>query len=556
MMGQQAIPVIVLKEGAKRERGREAQSNNIAAVKAVADAVRSTLGPRGMDKMLVDSMGDVVITNDGVTILKEMDIEHPAAKMIVEAAKSQDQECGDGTTTAVVLGGELLKKAEELLGQDVHPTVIVNGYKMALEKVRELIPKISFKVDVNDKKTIKDIAITSMGSKMVSRESERLAELAVDAVLAVAEKRPDGKYKVDHENIKIEKKHGGTIADTQLIDGIILDKERVHPRMPKRVEDARIALLECALEIKKTEIEAKIQIRDPSQVQKFLDEEEKTLREMANKIKEVGANVVFCQKGIDDVVQYYLAKEGIFAARRLKKSDMEALAKATNARIVTRIQDITRDDLGKAKLVEEVKVGDSQMTFVRGADAKRAVSILVRGGTEHVVEEVERSLNDAIRVAASVIEDGTALPGGGAPEIELSMRLKEYAASVGGREQMAIEAFASALEVIPRALAENAGLDTINTLIELRSSHKSKGNSAFGVNVFTGKIDDMLKNRVIEPSRVKMHAITAATEVAGMILRIDDIIASKKSEPPAGGAQGGAGAPGGMGGMPGMGGEF
>jgi thermosome len=555
MMGQQgSIPVILLKEGTRRDRGKDAQSNNIAAAKAVADAVRSTLGPRGMDKMLVDSLGDVTITNDGVTILKEMDIEHPAAKMIVETAKAQEQECGDGTTTSVVLAGELLKKSESLIEQDVHPTVIANGFKLAATRAKEVIADIAVDVKPADAKLLKDIARTSMGSKIVSGHSEKLADIAVKAVTSVADKDASGKLKVDTENIKVEKKHGGTLADTELIDGLVIDKERVHPRMPEHVKNARIALLDCALEIKKTEVEAKISIKSPDQIQKFLAQEEETLKGMVTKVKKSGANVVLCQKGVDDVVQYWLAKEGILASRRLKKSDMDALVRATGGRIVSNLDDLSGKDLGSSDSVEEKKVGDSKMLFVTGTKASRSLSILVRGGTEHVVDEAERSLNDAIRVVSVALEDGKCVPGGGAPEVEISLRLKEYAQTVGGREQLAIEAFAEALEIIPWTLAENAGLDAINVLLELRSAHKGKGKSGFGVNVFSGQVEDMAKLLVYEPTRVKTNAIGSASEVANMILRIDDVIAAKKGEPPKGGGdEHGGGMPPGMGGMGGMG---
>ena len=554
MMGQGNIPVILLREGTKRDRGKDAQSNNISAAKAVADAVRSTLGPRGMDKMLVDSLGDVTITNDGVTILKEMDVEHPAAKMIVETAKAQEQECGDGTTTSVVLAGELLKKSENLIEQDVHPTVIANGFKLAAAKAREVIAEIAIEVKPSDHKLLRDIAKTSMGSKIVSSHSDKLADIAVKAVTSVADKDASGKIKVDTENIKVEKKHGGTLADTELVDGLVIDKERVHPRMPEQVKGAKIALLDCALEIKKTEIESKISIKSPDQIQKFLNQEEETLKGMVQKVKKSGANVVLCQKGIDDVVQYWLAKEGILASRRLKKSDMDALARATAARIVSNLDDLSSKDLGAAGIVEEKKVGDSKMLYVLGTKEKRSLSIVVRGGTEHVVDEAERSLNDAIRVVAVALEDGKCVAGGGAPEVEMSLRLKEYAQSVGGREQLAIEAFAEALEIIPWTLAENAGLDAINVLLELRSAHKGKGKSGFGVNVFNGKVEDMAKLLVFEPTRVKTNAIGSASEVANMILRIDDVIAAKKGEGPPPGAGGDhGGMPPGMGGMGGMG---
>lgn len=544
MQGQQQQPIIILREGTDRNKGRGAQMNNIAAAKAVADAVRSTLGPKGMDKMLVDSMGDVVITNDGATILKEIDIEHPAAKMVVEVAKTQDNECGDGTTSAVVLAGELLKKAESLIEQNVHPTVIANGYRLAAAESINILKKLGVKVDLKNDKMLKSIAMTAMTGKSVGPNKEGLAEVAVGAVKAVAEKK-NGSYVVDIDNIKVEKKVGGSLADTRLIEGIILDKEKVHPRMPSQVKNAKIALIDSALEIKKTEVDAKIQITDPSQLQKFLDEEEKTLKKKADVIKKSGANVVVCQKGIDDLVQHFLAKEGIFAVRRVKKSDMEALAKATGAKLVTNLEDLTPADLGKAGMVEEMKISDSDMTFITGCKDAKSVSILIRGGTEHVIDEAERALHDALKVTAVAMEDGIALPGGGSMEIELSLALNKFGSKVGGREQLAIEAFSKATEIIPWTLAENAGLDAIDVLIQLRSEHEGKKRKTAGINVFSGQVVDMLKENVVEPMRVKTQAINAASEVAIMILRIDDVIAAKKG---AGGPPGGM-PPGGMGGM-------
>ena len=550
MLGGQ-MPIIVLKEGTERERGRSAQANNIAAAKAVAEAVKTTLGPKGMDKMLVDSLGDVTITNDGATILKELDIEHPAAKMVVEISKAQDQECGDGTTTAVVIAGELLKKAEELLEQNVHPTIITNGYRMAAEKALEILESAGFDVKPEDETVLLEIAKTAMTGKNVGASQDNLAKIAVNAVKAVMEE-VNGKIKVDVDNIKVEKKYGGSVDDTQLIEGVIIDKERVHPRMPEVVENAKIALLDAPLEIKKTEIDAKINITDPNQLQKFLKQEEQMLRDMVQKIKEVGANVVFCQKGIDDMAQHFMAKEGIYAVRRVKKSDMEKLARATGANIVANIHDLSEKDLGTAEKVYQKKVGDEDMTFVTGCKGAKAVSILIRGGTEHVVDEVERSLHDALRVVGVALEDGKALAGGGAPEIEVALQLRDYAPSVGGREQLAIEAFAQAMEVIPRTLAENAGLDAIDMLIKLRSAHESENKRSAGIDVHSGDVADMIEKKVIEPLRVKRQAISSATDVATMILRIDDVIAAKKSSPPSGGGQGGPGGMGGMGGMPGM----
>jgi thermosome len=533
MIGAQGqVPILILKEGTRREKGRDAQANNIRAAMVIADAVKSTLGPRGMDKMLVDSLGDVVITNDGVTILKEMDIEHPAAKMLVEVAKTQDAECGDGTTTAVVLAGELLKKAQELIDSNVHPTVITRGYKMAAAKCMEYLDAVSIPVKPDDRETLQTIAETAMSSKGVTGSREKLAKIAVDAVLAVAQKTDKG-YKVDKDDIQLVKKQGGSISDTQLLNGIIIDKEPVHPSMPRVVKNAQIAVIDSALEIKKTEFESKIQITDPSQLKGFLDEEESYLRRMVEQIKKAGANVVFCQKGIDDLAQHFLAKEGILAVRRVKKSDMEKLAKATGASIVTKLDDLSSKDLGFAELVEARKIQDDEMTFVTGCKNPRAVSILIRGGSEHVVDEAERSIIDALSVVRLAVEDGRMTVGAGATAIELSQKLRDYATSVGGREQIAIEAFADALEVIPTALAENAGLDTIDILIELRSSHKN-GQKYYGVDVLNGKVADMLKAKVLEPIRVGKQAINSATDAAVMILRIDDVIAAKSSSTPGG----------------------
>lgn len=526
-------PVIVLREGTESTKGKTAHNNNIMAARAVADAVRSTLGPKGMDKMLVDSMGDVVITNDGVTILKEIDVEHPAAKMLVEVAKTQDEECGDGTTTAVILAGELLKKAEALIEQNVHPTVISGGYRAAATKAREILEDVAIPVTADDKETLMDIARTAMISKSVSASRDLLADVAVKAVSAVAEKK-DGKWFVDDDNIQIVKKQGGSMDDTKMIAGIIVDKEAVHAAMPKRVEKAKIALVDSALEVKKTEIDAKIEITDPNQLHAFLDEEENMLRKMVDVVRKSGASVLFCQKGIDDLAQHYLAKEKIYAVRRVKKSDMEKLAKATGANLVTKLDDLKADDLGDAALIEEKKIADDRMTFVTGCKNPKAVSVLIRGGTEHVVDEIERSLHDAISVVSVAIEDGKLVTGGGSTASELALKLRDYAASVGGREQIAIDAFASAMEVVPTALSENAGLDPIDVLIEMRQAHKS-GKKYAGINVFTGKVVDMRKERVLEPIRVGKQAISSATDAAVMILRIDDVIASK------GGDKGGRG---------------
>ncbi len=514
--------IFILKEGTNRTRGRGAQSNNIAAAKAVADAVRTTLGPKGMDKMLVDSMGDVVITNDGATILKEMDIVEPAAKMIIEVAKTQEQHCFDGTTTAVVLAGELLKRSEDLIDQNVHPTVICEGFRLASDKAIELLD--GHAIDV-DELTLHEVAKTALTGKSAGAVKEFLADISVDAVQAVA-REEDGEVHVDLGDIKIEKKQGGSIRDSTLVDGIILDKERVHSGMPRSVSGAKIALINSAIEVKKTEVDAKIQITDPSMLAQFLDEEENYLRGLVEKIQAAGANVVVCQKGIDELAQHYMSKAGLFAVRRAKKSDMEALAKATSARIVTNIDDLGGDDLGEAAKVEERKIGESDMVFVTGCPQAKSVSVLLRGGTEHVVDEIRRAFDDAIGVVSVAREDGAVLTGGGSVLASLSRDLRAYAEGIGGREQMAIEAFAGALEVIPRTLAENAGLDPVNTIIELRKAH-AEGKSTYGVNVYEGGVMDMLEANVLEPVRVVDQAIQSATETAVMILRIDDVISSR-----------------------------
>jgi thermosome len=535
-------PVIILREGSQRTAGRDAQRSNIMAARAVAGAVRTTLGPKGMDKMLVDTMGDVVITNDGVTILKEMDIEHPAAKMMVEIAKTQDAEVGDGTTTAVVLAGELLKQAEDLLDEEIHPTVIAAGYRAAADKSMEILKTIAIDVSVKDQELLKMVAITAMTGKGSQSARDELAVISVEAVKSVVDE--DGT--VDTDNITVEKKVGGGITDSQLVHGMVIDKERLHPNMPKSVTNAKIALLNAAVEIEKTEVDAKIQITSPDQLQAFLDQEEVMLKDMVNRIVISGANVVFTQKGIDDLAQHFLAKAGIYTVRRVKKSDMEKLARATGARVVTSIHELTKEDLGKAGRVEERKVSDDKMTFVEQCTNPKSVSIILRGGTEHVVDELDRAIEDALRVVGVVVEDGMLVPGGGAPEVELALRLRAYAATVGGREQLAVEAFADAMEVIPKTLAENAGLDQIDSLVALRSAHE-KGMKSAGLSMDTGKPVDMLKLGVVEPLRVKTQAINSAAESAVMILRIDDVIASKSGGPGgAGGMPGGM--PGGMGG--------
>jgi thermosome len=528
MAGQMAgQPIFILREGSQRTKGREAQSNNIMAAKAVAEAVRTTLGPKGMDKMLVDSLGDVVITNDGATILKEMDIEHPAAKMIVEVSKTQDDEVGDGTTTAAVIAGELLKKAEELIEQDVHPTIIASGYRLASERAAEILQTLAKKVTIDDEDILLNIAGTAMTGKGAEATKVVLSRIAVSAIKSIVD-TTNGSNKVEMDNISVEKKVGARIEDSELITGMIIDKERVHSNMPKKVPNAKIALINTAIELKETEVDAEISITSPEQLQSFLDQEEKMIRSIVDKIVSSGATVVFCQKGIDDMAQHFLAKSGIFAVRRVKKSDMQKLARATGGRLITNMDEITAEDLGKAQLVEEKKVGGDEMTFVTGCENPKAVSILLRGGTEHVIDNIERALHDALRVVGVAIEDETLVAGGGSPEVELALRLYEYAATLSGREQLAVKAFSEALEIIPRTLAENAGLDPIDKLMELRAHHE-KGSKTAGLNVYTGEIIDMWQAGVVEPLRVKTQAINAASESAVMILRIDDIIASTRA---------------------------
>jgi len=521
-------PLIILREGTERTKGKNAQKGNIEAAMMIANMVKSSLGPRGMDKMMVDPVGDVVITNDGVTILKKMDVEHPAAKMLIEVAKTQDEECGDGTTTAVVIAGELLKKAVDLVEANIHPTVISNGYREAAERALRKLDELGIDVKPTDTKMLRDIANTSMISKIVSSSREHMADLGVKAVMAIA-KGSDGQ-KINLNNVQVIKKQGASIDDSELIEGVIINRGPVHPSMPKKVEKARIALLSCSLEIKKTEADATIKIKDPSQLSAFLQEEERTLKKMVEKVKSAGANVVLVQKGIDEIAQHYMTRAGIYAIRRIKKSDMKKLAKSTGATIINQLDDLDKDALGHADLVETKKMGDDEMTFITGCRNPKAVSILLRGGTSHVLDEVERSLEDALNVVAVTVEDGKIVPGGGATFMELSMDMRTYAASVGGREQIAIDAFASALEIVPKVLAENAGLDPIDVLIDLRKAHKD-GGTRHGINVFNGKVSDMTRENVIEPLRVLKQAISSATETAVMILRIDDVIASQAAGP-------------------------
>ncbi|MGA2766836.1 MAG: thermosome subunit beta [Candidatus Bathyarchaeia archaeon] len=520
-------PVLVLKEGTTRNRGREAQRNNIMAARVIGEVLRTTLGPRGMDKMLIDSLGDITITNDGAAILNEIEVEHPAAKMMVEIAKTQDDMVGDGTTTAVVLAGELLKKAEELLDQNIHPTIIVSGYRKAAQKAMETINKIAIQVDIDDRATLKKVAVTSMASKAVGPAKEHLAEIAIDAVRRVAEQRGD-KWVADIDNIQVTKKTGKSLFESQLVQGLVIDKEVVHTGMPKKVERAKIALLDSALEIEKTEISAEIRIRDPNQMKAFLDQENKMLQEMVEKIKVSGANVVFCQKGIDDMAQHFLAKEGILAARRVKQSDMEKLARATGGRIVSNLADLRGQDLGVAGLVEERKLGEDKMIFVEKCKDPRSVAIIIRAGLERMVDEAERAMTDALSVVSDVIETNKIVAGGGAVEVEVAKELRNYATEVGGREQLAIESFAEAIEIIPKTLAENAGLEAIDILVALRAAHGKPDGQYKGVNLFTGKVENMQDKGVVEPVIVKEQAIKSATESATMIIRIDDVIASTK----------------------------
>ena len=538
---QSGQPVLILKEGTSRSRGKEAQRNNIMAARVIGEVLKTTLGPRGMDKMLVDSLGDITITNDGAAILKEIDVEHPAAKMMVEIAKTQDDMVGDGTTTAVVLASELLKKAEELLDQNIHPIILVSGYRKASQKAIEVMNKIAIPLDVNDRKTLLKVALTSMSSKSVGSAREHLAEISIDAVKQIAEKRGD-KTIADIDNIQLVKKTGKSLLETQLIRGIIIDKEVVNPGMPKTKENAKILLLDIALEIEKTEMSAEIRIKDPSQMKAFLDQENDMMENMVTKVKASGADIVFCQKGIDDMVQHYLAKAGIMAARRVKESDMEKLARATGGRIISDLDDLKPADLGLAGLVDERKIGDDKMIFVEKCKDPHSVAILIRAGLERMVDEAERAIIDSLSVVSDVTENNKIVAGGGAVEIEVAKELRKYATKVGGREQLAVEAFADAVEVIPRTLAENAGLQPIDILVELRSKHDAPEGKNIGINVFTGKLQNSVEEGVIEPLVVKEQAIKSAAESAAMILRIDDVITAKSPK-------GGPGGPGG--GMPG-----
>ncbi|MAG92061.1 thermosome subunit [Candidatus Woesearchaeota archaeon] len=544
-MANQVQPIFILPEGTQRSVGRDAQRNNIMAAKAVAETVRTTLGPKGMDKMIVDSLGDVTVTNDGVTILEEMQIEHPSAKMIVEVAKTQESEVGDGTTTAVVIAGELMKNAESLLDQDVHSAVIARGYRLAADKALEVLDNMSEKITPKDENILKQIAMTAMTGKGAEYAKEKLSELAVKSVKLIAEDNNS----VDMDNIKIEKRTGGSVEDSELIKGIVFDKEKVHASMPRLVKNAKIALVDKEIEIKKTEVDAKIEITSPDQLQAFLDQEEKMLKDMVEKISASGASVLICQKGIDDVAQHFLAKKGIYAVRRVSDSDMKKISKATSGNVVSNLHDLKKNDLGSAGTVEERKFGDDEFTFITECKNPKAVTILVRGGTEHVTNEIERALTDAVGDVSAAIKEGKVVAGAGAPEVELSIALRKYAESLSGREQLAVHAFANSMEIIPRTLIENAGLDPIDIMTDLKAAHAKKQRWA-GVDVFTGKITDSWKKGVLEPLKIKTQAISSASEVAVMILRIDDVIASAGSKD-----KGPAMPPdmGGMGGMPGMG---
>jgi thermosome len=535
-------PVIILKEDTKRSRGEEARKSNMMAAQIIAEVLKTTLGPRGMDKMLIDSLGDITITSDGATVLDEIDVQHPVAKMMIEVAKTQDKEVGDGTTTAVVLAGELLKKAEGLLEQNIHPSVVIAGYQKASDKAIETLEKVAVDVDMDDTETLMKLSNTAIRSKAVASARNHLSAIVIEAIRQIVEKR-DGQVIADVDNVQIVKKEGKSLEETELVRGIIVDKEVVHDGMPKKVKNAKIALVDAALEIEKTEIDAEIRIKSPDSVKAFLDQESEMLKKMADRIVESGANVLLTQKGIDDMAQHFLAKAGILTARRVKKSDMEKLAKATGAKIVSNLADLKKTDLGHCGLVEERKVGNDKMIFVEECKDPAAVSIFVRAGLERMIDEAERSLNDALYVISDVAELPKMVPGGGAIEMEVAKEVRSYARKVGGREQLAIEAFADALEIIPKTLAENAGLDTLDTMVAMKAAHEKKDGLSMGVNVFEGGVADMMKDGVVEPLVVKLQAIKSGIEVTSMILRIDDVVAAKSS--------GGPGGPGGpQGGMP------
>lgn len=542
-MAQNYQPIFILPEGSSRNYGRDAQRNNIAAAKAVAETVRTTLGPKGMDKMIVDSLGDITVTNDGVTILEEMNVEHPAAKMVVEVAKTQEDEVGDGTTTAVVLAGELLKNAESLLDKEIHPAVISRGYRLASAKALDVLRDMAISIKPTDEQVLEKIAQTAMTGKGAEYTKDVLSKLAVKAVRSVTEEDNN----IDRDNIKIEKRTGGSVNESELVKGIVIEKERVHSGMPKRVENAKIALVNREIEIKKTEVDANIEITSPDQLQQYLDQEEKMILDMVENIAKSGANVLVCQKGIDDVAQHFLAKKGIYAVRRVSESDMKKIAKATGGKVTNNIKEIAKEDLGYAGVVEEQKVGDDEFTYIKECRNPKAVTLLIRGGTEHVTNEIERALTDAIGDIVAALKDGKVVAGAGAPEIEVARELRRYAESLSGREQLAVQAFADAMEIVPTTLVENAGLDPIDSLTDLKAAHDKKQRWA-GIDVFSGKVMDSWKKGVVEPLKIKVQAVSSASEVAVMILRIDDVIQSSgKDKGGAGGDMGGM--PPGMGGM-------
>ncbi|ASI14293.1 thermosome [Candidatus Mancarchaeum acidiphilum] len=537
--------VLLLPEGSDRLMGRDAQRTNIAVAIAVANAVKTTLGPKGMDKMLVSDLGDITITNDGATILEEMNVEHPVAKIMVDVAKTQDTEVGDGTTSVIIMAGSFLKGADDLIEQGIHPTIIIRGYKMAAEKAEEILNGISEKININDTKTLEKIGMVAEGSKNIGNEDTKkhITEIAINAIKQVMTKDQDGKIYVDKDFIKVEKKAGASVANTELINGVLIDKEIAHPQMPKKVSDGKIALLDVALEIEKTETDARIEITSPDQMQSFLQQEEKMLKEMVDKIAKSGANVVFTQKGIDDVAQHYMAKAGIMAARRIKRSDMEKLAKATGAKMVTSLDDLSASDLGFAGIIEERKISGEQMIFVEKCKDPKSVSIFIRGGSQQVIDEVDRSITDLLGALTTAIEDGRYVVGGGSTETEVAEQLRAYASEIGGREQLAIQKFADALEQIPEVLAQSAGMDPIDTIVQIRSKHKSKEGKSYGVDVYKGAINNMLEAGVVEPTKMKVQEIYSASEAADMILRIDDMISSRSKGGPGGMPQGGMGEP-------------
>jgi len=533
-------PVIVLKEDTERRRDRDARRSNMMAAQVISEVLKTTLGPRGMDKMLIDSLGDITITSDGATVLDEIDVQHPAAKMMIEVAKTQDDEVGDGTTTAVIFAGELLSKAEELLEENIHPSLIISGYQKAAEKALEVLAEASIDVDMEDMETLMKLSNTSIRSKTVSSERDHLSKIVIDAIKQIIEER-DGKIIADVDNVQIVKKEGQGLEQTQLILGLVIDKEAVHAGMPKKIKEAKIALLDAALEVKKTEIDAEIRITNPDSIKKFLDSESDMLKKKVDQVVETGANVVFCQKGIDDVAQHFLAKAGVLAVRRVKKSDMEKLAKATGGKTVNNLVDLTKEDLGSCGLVEERKIGDDRMVFVEECSDPRSVAIFVRAGLERMLDEAERSLNDALYVISDIAETPKMVAGGGSIELELAKAVRDYAPQVGGREQLAVEAFADALEIVPRTLAINAGLDILDTMVDMKAAHAKSDGAYMGVNVYDEGVVDMLQEGVVEPMVVKQQVIKSGVEVASMILRIDDVIAAKSGGGPGGDMGGGPG---------------